>query len=137
GLGTGPWLQKASVGAAAPGAQIFAGDPTIGGAGYGAAAGVPLPTGMTLNIPTGTPLGTYAGTLRFFNDRNVTFAEANNAVGYVYSTNYQSPFDGQLDRDGTLATFGQPFEPVSNPTLTLKVKVTENVSPGRFPAQGG
>ena len=36
---------------------------------------------MTLNIPTGTPLGTYAGTMYFFNDRGVRFVQGAGQFG--------------------------------------------------------
>src|SRR5687768_12524888 len=78
----GIWVQKAAVGAGAPGSALYAAgngngavpdpvanaanvlnrDPSVSGtarAGY-----------VTVNIPTGSPLGQYAGSLRFFNDRS-------------------------------------------------------------------
>ena len=76
----------------------------------------------------------------FFNDRNVFFQAdpAQYPRGFKYATAATGD-DGNLNRTAdpnNLATFGDPLEPATNPNVTLKVRVTEDLAPGRFPEGG-
>src|SRR5207253_10000680 len=105
--GNGAWLQKAQVGAAAPASIMYAADPKANP--NGADTAPPIATAMTLNIPSGTPMGTYTGTLRFFNDLNVFFRiDPNQPRGHRHSTQYPQPGDGFLNRVGQVGpTFAE------------------------------
>lgn len=145
GAGTrGVWLQKAQPGAAQGGAVAFA-DPTPETVGGEPAAerdpfnvnpaqrGQARETYISLNIPTGTPLGEYGGSLRFYNDRTVSFQEDLTVPGgfrYVVPQN-TAQFSGTLERDPAPASQGEPLEPVTDPPLRLKTKVIENLVHGR------
>lgn len=129
--GPGAWLQKSRVGAASPSAAIYGGDPSL------LANPVPRETLLTLNIPTGTPLGTYVGQVRFFNDQAVQAVPSNNPIGYEF-TIIGTPGNGLLDRVGSVTT-GFRTEPLTNPTFDLRVRVTENLALGSVthPDNGG
>lgn len=135
----GVWLQKAAAGGAQPGSVIYTED-------AGTPTGQALPrdpsytgkardTWLSLHIPTGTAMGQYIGSLRFYNDRAVAIQEAQtlaqftgSPAGYAYARPGNNKLaDGNLDRDAT----GEPLEPVTDPPLQLKVKVTENMIQGR------
>src|SRR5205085_5907947 len=89
----------------------------------------------------GTPLGTYAGDLRFFNDQYVPMlinTQPNAPFpGFQYVENKATNNDGLLDR---LGAQGAAEEPFTDPTFTLKLRVTENLAlgsvndPGNRPA---
>ncbi|MFN3648089.1 MAG: hypothetical protein ACK47B_00805 [Armatimonadota bacterium] len=129
---SGAWLQKAPVGAANPGSVVYvhdafpnqpnlnpeARDPSNGGR--------PRDTWLALNLPLGTPLGTYSGSVRFYNDRVVSFQESpNQGVGFQYLG--ADTRNGILNRDTT----GSTLEAATDPPVRLKVKVIENVAQGR------
>ena len=61
----GVWLQKARPGSSSPGTGLYAGNPAVG---PNVTAYEPK---LSLNVPMGTPLGTYSGDVRFFNDKKV------------------------------------------------------------------
>jgi hypothetical protein len=138
----GVWLQKAAVGAGAPGSVAFADrraapsgaaldrDPSVTQPD-GTRFAEPRDTWMSLNLPTGTPLGQYSGSLRFYNDRSVRFAEVpNSVIGYQYVSATGLPPNGTLERDNLL----EPMEPSTDPPLKLKVRVMEDMVQGRVTA---
>ncbi|MBI3911556.1 MAG: hypothetical protein HY320_11570 [Armatimonadetes bacterium] len=127
--GSGAWLQKAPAASSAPGSVLYNTDPSAGG--------VVRPDGLrvTLNVPTGTPLGTYAGALRFFNDRNVRFESTNTGVGYQYVPQGAEK-TGFLERAPDAGGQIQPTESVTDPAVTVKVKVVENYVQGRTATPG-
>jgi hypothetical protein len=130
--GPGAWLQKARVGAAAPSTAIYGGDPSL------LSQPTPRETLLTLNIPTGTPLGTYVGQVRFFNDQSVqALPSAANELGYAFEI-IGTPGNGLLDRVGN-TTVGFRTEPFTLPTFDLRVRVTENLALGSVtsPENGG
>lgn len=150
-LTRGVWLQKAPIGAATGGSVLYV-DPR-GAAVDGNVAfrdpSLTQPGGnfrnareswVTLNLPTGAVLGQYSGTLRFFNDRSVTIVEptlANPnmpAPGYYYDTPSAAAPNGVLDRSSGQGgrTLGDPLEPVSDPPLRVRARVTENMIHGRY-----
>lgn len=135
----GVWLQKAQPGAAQGGTVAYADpnpnavavtdaqrrDPTNGG--------LARETYISLNIPTGTPLGQYGGSLRFFNDRTVAWVEdlaAPAGFRYIVPPN-TAQLSGTLERDPTPSSQGEPLEPVTDPPIRLKTKVVENTIHGR------
>jgi hypothetical protein len=124
-LAGGVWLQKARPGASSPGSGLYGGDP---GSGPSVTTYEPK---LTLNIPMGAPLGTYAGDVRFFNDRSVSIVSDSNApLGFRYQVE-SGGNNKLLDRARDPAT-GQlaALEPFADPALTVKVRVTENVAAG-------
>lgn len=126
--GPGAWLQKSRVGSASPSAAIYGGDPSLDAAVAGVPAN-PRETFLTLNIPTGTPLGSYVGQVRFFNDQLVqAIPSTNNALGFEYGI-VGTPDNGLLDRVGNTSA-GFRTEPFTDPTFDLRVRVTENLALG-------
>ena len=120
----GVWLQKARPGASSPGTGLFSGNPV-------APNSTQYEPKLTLNIPMGTPLGTYAGDVRFFNDRQVVVVQdASAPLGFKYVVQ-PAGNNGLLDRQLDPAT-GQlaALEPYSDPTMSVKVRVTEDVAAG-------
>lgn len=145
GLGErGLWLQKAAVGSSQPGAVAYAEKvPTAQAAlrdpswlSGGQQTAEPRETWMTLNIPTGAALGQYGGSIRFYNDRTLAYAEdySNNSVGFRYArpTGAQDG-SGVLERDAV----GEPIEPATDPPLRVKAKITENLVHGRYDVASG
>jgi hypothetical protein len=152
----GLWLQKARVGSALPGAVTYAarsatGNPILrdpspernaGGDVIAAPRGLPRETYLTLNIPTGTPLGQYRGSMRFYNDRGVTLVEdLTTPFGFRYvrpetliGVGTGVGQNGVLDRDARPIALGEPIEPATEPPMRLAVRVTENTIQGRFNA---
>jgi hypothetical protein len=149
----GVWLQKAIPGSGQPASVVYAeGDGTTLTTGSAIARdpsmhdpnvpaqakmGLPRETWLSLNLPTGAVLGQYTGSLRFYNDRGVTLQEVNGGPGYAYVST-----DGQFNRNGALerqvtANGVEPMEPVTDPPLRLKVKVTEDSIQGRHLAGFG
>lgn len=145
GAGTrGVWLQKSVVGAGQPSSVLYAArtpvdvpnarDPSVPN------GGLPRESYLTLNLPTGTAMGQYRGSLRFFNDRGVTLVETPAlAPGYRYvrpetlaGVSGTAGFNGTLDRDPRAISLGEPLEPATDPPVRLVTKVTENVVHGRF-----
>jgi hypothetical protein len=120
----GVWLQLARPGSSSPGTGLYAGNPAVG---PNVTAYEPK---LTLNVPMGTPLGTYSGDVRFFNDRKVSIVLDNSALGFSYQVEAGGS-NRLLDRTTDQAT-GQlaALEPFSDPALTVKVRVTENVAAG-------
>jgi hypothetical protein len=124
----GVWLQKARPGASSPGNGLYSADPNPA-AGKNAQ---PYEPKLTLNIPMGTPLGTYAGDVRFFNDRQVVKVNDNTSQGIGYHYEMRAgDNNGLLDRTRDPQT-GQivALEPYSDPTMSVKVRVTEDVAAG-------
>ncbi len=121
----GVWLQKARPGSTSPGTGLYGGNPADG-------PNVPVvEPKLTLNIPMGTPLGTYAGDVRFFNDRKVSIVADDGApLGFRYQVEPGGAnrfLDRLLDpNSGQLAA----LEPFADPALTVKVRVTEDVAAG-------
>ena len=140
----GVWLQKAPAGAGQPGSATYV-DPQAVPTGNAidrdpSVTGVARPTVMTLNLPTGTALGQYSGSIRWYNDRAVGFADApgTGLFGYQYiSPAGSSAASGLLERSAAAATFGDPVEPVTDPPFKIKAKVTENIIHGRYIVNGG
>jgi hypothetical protein len=142
----GVWLQKAQPGSEKPGSVLYA-DPTPGGSRSALERdpfnmdrnkrGVARETRISLNLPTGAPMGVYSGTLRFYNDRSVAFKEELNnpsdattaTVGfrYTHAQNINTGRNGTLDRLNT----GEPIEPYTDPPFSVQAKVTENMIHGR------
>ncbi len=142
----GFWIQKATVGSGQPSAAAYAevnpentgGDPRLRDPSNG---GVARELALTLNVPTGAALGTYSGTLRFYNDRAVAFDEEPDhpggagtpTIGYRYrQPNGTGPMNGTLERRAD----GEPLEPVSEPPVGLRARVIENMVHGRSAPDG-
>jgi hypothetical protein len=151
GAGTrGVWLQKAAVGSGQPGSVVYV-DPRAAPSGNARdrdpspidpaihpVVGAPRETWLTLNIPTGTPLGQYGGSIWFYNDRAVRLEiDPNLPVGYRYRRPTNYPVGA--DRNGTLERLNplDGLEPATTPPLRIKCKVIENMIHGRYPAAGG
>jgi hypothetical protein len=129
--GPGAWLQKTRVGAASPSAALFGGDPSL-------PATTARDPQLALQIPTGTPLGSYVGQVRFYNDQLVqAVPDTTSAVGYSLVPVGEAG-NGLLDRVGN-TTIGFRTEPFTDPTFDLRVKVTENLALGSVagPGAGG
>lgn len=136
----GLWVQKAAVGSGLPGAIAYADnlidsqsaprgqalyrDPSLTANNWQNARDF----WMTLNLPTGAPLGQYGGTMTFYNDRMVTFASnINSPVGYSY-------LEATVGRNGLLdrQVGGEPIEPMIDPPIQVKARVTETLVQGRY-----
>jgi len=151
GLGQrGIWLQKAAAGSSQPGSVAYAEITASGNAalrdpsnrnGANQPTAEPRETWLTLNIPTGAALGQYSGSIRFFNDRTVAFAEPltqaitpGMPAGFAYGRpNLAQDGSGTLERDAT----GEPIEPATDPPVRVKAKITENLVHGRYQVASG
>ncbi len=141
----GLWLQKAPVGGGLPGTVAYADniiDSRSGAKGQAVYRDPSLSANnwqngrelwMSLNLPTGSALGQYSGTMTYYNDRMVTLradidpTSTASVVGYTYGE-FTGGRSGLLERQ----VGGEPVEPMIDPPIQLKARVTETLIQGRY-----
>lgn len=136
----GLWVQKAPVGGGLPGTVAYADniiDSRSGAKGQAVFRDPSLAANnwqngrqlwMTLNLPTGSALGQYSGTMTYYNDRMVTLVKNPSLpLGYTYGE-FNGGRTGLLERQ----IGGEPVEPMIDPPIQLKARVTETLIQGRY-----